>query len=189
MAIIVLAAAVSNANSAAAAISTQILLAANAGSNDSASGLLIIPSIATATNKLQNALVDALLRGQPLGPPSTWYVGLTTLLGDPTAPGTEVSGGSYARVAVAASLAAWAGTQGAGTTVASNGTSGLTSNNALITFPAPTADWGTVVGYELWDAASGGSRWISGKLAAPVTILNGSGARKFAIAALTLSVG
>jgi len=45
----------------------------------------------------------------------------------------------YARISYAASLANWAGTQGAGTSVASTGTGGVTSNNNAITFGAPTS--------------------------------------------------
>lgn len=66
---------------------------------------------------------------------------------DPTetgAAGTEITGGAYARVAVTASLANFAGTQSAGSTTASSGTGGTTSNNGTITFPAPTANWGSV---------------------------------------------
>jgi hypothetical protein len=53
----------------------------------------------------------------------------------------EPSGGGYARQAISGALAAWSGTQGAGTTVASSGTSGQISNNTQVTFPAPTGDW------------------------------------------------
>jgi hypothetical protein len=46
----------------------------------------------------------------------------------------ELSGGSYARQPVISGLAAMAGTQGAGSTVASSGNSGTTSNNSPIVF-------------------------------------------------------
>lgn len=81
---------------------------------------------------------------------------------------TEVAGGAYARVAVAASLVNFSGTQGAGTTVASTGSGGVTSNNGVITFPAPTAQWhptgGAIVGAVVYDAANGGNPWNWGML-------------------------
>lgn len=85
----------------------------------------------------------------------------------------EVSGGAYARVSVARSLANFAGTQGAGTTVASSGTGGVTSNNNAITFPAPTgADWGRIVYWGLYDASSAGNLVLKGALTTPKTVNN-----------------
>ena len=101
---------------------------------------------------------------------------------------TEAAGGSYARVTVAASLAAWAGTQGAGTTVASSGSGGQTSNNAAITFPAPTADWGTVWGFALYNASTAGNAWFTAPLVTPQDVLNGQAAPSFAIGALTQTI-
>jgi len=140
------------------------------------------------TNHFENKVLDLLLRGQAYTPPATLYFSLDTVLGDEAGGGTEVSGGSYARVAVPASLAAWAGTQGAGTTVASNGTGGTTSNNALITFPAPTANWGQVVGFRIWDAPSGGNALIYQALTSPKTINNGDAAPSFNAGSLTIQI-
>ena len=97
----------------------------------------------------------------------------------------EPSGGSYARVAVTSSLANWAGTQGAGTTTASTGTGGTTSNNAAITFPAPTGNWNTIFGLAIWDAATVGNTWIKSPLTVPKTVNNGDAAPSFAAGALT----
>lgn len=74
---------------------------------------------------------------------------------------TEVnpSGTGYARVGVAASLANFSGTQGTGTTDPSNGTSGLISNNVVINFGAPIADWGLVAFGMTFDAPTGGNAW------------------------------
>lgn len=163
-------------------------LASTAVSTDTGVGSLTIPTIQANTNLLSNNLVDALLRGQAFVIPATWYFALVTIVGNPGSPGTEVTGGSYARQAFASSLVNWSGTQGAGTTTASTGTSGILTNNVAITFPAPTADWGTVVGYELWDALTGGNRWLSGAFP-PLTVSNGGPARAFAIGALSVSIG
>lgn len=97
----------------------------------------------------------------------------------------EPSGGSYARVAVAASLANFAGTQGAGTTTASTGTSATTSNNNAITFPAPTADWKYVWGMATYDASSAGNFLTWAPLGAAKTINAGDAAPSFAAAQFT----
>lgn len=105
----------------------------------------------------------------------------------------EPSGGGYARVAVVASLANWSGTQGAGTTVASSGTTGQSSNNIAITFAAPSADWiaGTerVWGWAMFDAASAGNLWEWAPLSALQAITNGQAAPSFLAAAISTTIG
>lgn len=153
-------------------------------------GLLLAATAnaASLSNYLENKLADALLRAQAYTMPATVYVALATTSSSDTACGTEVSGGSYARVAVTSSLANWAGTQSAGSTVASTGTGGTTSNNASITFPAPTANWGTVVGYCVFDASTSGNLLFYAALTASKTINNGDAAPSFAAGALTLQI-
>jgi len=116
------------------------------------------------------------------------YVGLYTVTPSDAAGGTEVTGGSYARVAVGATLANWAGTQSTGSTTSSTGTSGKTSNNAAITFPAPTADWGTIVAYGIFDSLTSGNLLVWDALTASRAVLNGDPAPLFAIAALSVTV-
>lgn len=95
----------------------------------------------------------------------------------------EPSGGSYARQSVAATLANFAGTQGPGSTTASTGTSGQTSNNNAITWAAaPTANWGSVWGIAFYDASSGGNFWIWSPLNAAKTVNNGDPAPSIAAA-------
>ncbi len=134
---------------------------------------------------LENKIIDWLLRGQTFTPPATVYVGLLTAAPSDAGGGTEVSGGSYARVAVASSLANWAGSQSAGSTTASTGTSGTTSNNAAVTFPAPTANWGTVTHFGVYDASSAGNLLFYAALTTSKTINNGDAAPSFAAGALT----
>lgn len=136
---------------------------------------------------LENKLVDLTLRGQAFTAPATLYVSLHTTATTDAGGGTEVTGGSYARVAVTASLANFAGTQSAGSTVASSGTGGATSNNGTITFPAPTATWGTVGWFGIWDASTAGNLLFHGALTTAKTINNGDAAPSFAAAALTLT--
>jgi hypothetical protein len=152
---------------------------------------LIVPATlyaAAFSNFLQNKFIDQFLRAQTYTDPATVYVALDTSAGSASSCGTEVSGGSYARVAVTSALANWAGTQGAGTTTASSGTSGQTSNNGAITFPAPTANWGTIVGFCVMDASSSGNLLFYAPLTTSKTVNNGDAAPSFAAAALTFTI-
>jgi hypothetical protein len=141
------------------------------------------------TNYAENKIIDALLRGQSLGAPATWYVAALSAAADPEAGTlTEITGGSYARVAVTASLANFSGTQSAGSTTASSGSSGTSSNNNAITFPTPTGNWSAQATHiALMDANSGGNAWVVGALAAPKTVNNGDPAPSFPAAALSVT--
>lgn len=124
----------------------------------------------------ENKAIDAMFRGQALGAPATWYIALYTDTCSDSASGTEVStsGTAYARQGVTASLANWAGTQSAGSTAASSGTSGTTSNNNAITWTTSTASWGTIQSVGWVDTASGATnRWACLNL---TSSLNVSGA-------------
>ena len=136
----------------------------------------------------ENKIVDAVLRGQTLGAPATGYVALYTACPTDSTAGTEVTGGSYARVAITSSLANWAGTQSAGSTTASSGTGGTTSNNGTITFPAPTANWGVVTCWGVLDASTAGNLWIYSALTVNKTINNGDAAPSFAAGAATFQI-
>lgn len=140
--------------------------------------------MAAMSDYLENALTDLIFRGQAFTAPANLYVALYTDATSDAGGGTEVTGGSYARVAMATSLANWSGTQSAGSTIASSGTGGASSNNIALTFPAPTADWGTVTHFAILDAASGGNLLFHGALSAPALIENGNPAPSFSAAAL-----
>lgn len=138
---------------------------------------------------MENMLIDAIFRGQTFTAPIALYAALFTAPGTDAGGGTEVAGGSYARVAVPKTLAGWAGTQGAGTTVASTGTGGATSNNGVVTFPTPTAAWGSITHFAVYDAVSGGNLIVpTTALTTPKTVNNGDPAPSFAIGALTFSL-
>lgn len=78
----------------------------------------------------------------------TVYAALFTAVGTDSGAGfTEVTGGSYARVATAA--ADWNAPTGANPS--------YTTNANAITFPTSTASWGTVLAIGLYDAATGGN--------------------------------
>lgn len=125
------------------------------------------------TDYAENKIIDAVMRGQALGAPATWYYALYTTCPTDSSAGVEVTGGSYARVAVTAGLTQWAGTQAAASTTASTGTGGTTSNNAVVTFTTPTAGWGTVNCWGLVDALTAGNIWLYTPLTIPKTINNG----------------
>jgi hypothetical protein len=145
-------------------------------------------SAAAMTDFAENKVLDATLRAQAIGTPATWYIALYTACPTDSTAGTEVTGGSYARVAVTAGLTQWAGSQAAASTTASSGTGGTTSNNATITFPAPTAPWGVVTCWGLTDAPSAGNIWIYSALTTNKTINNGDAAPSFAAAAATFQI-
>lgn len=143
---------------------------------------------AALTDYAENKLIDATLRAQAIGTPATWYFALFTSCPTDSTAGTEVSGGSYARIGVTAALANFAGTQSAGSTTASSGTGGTSSNNGVVTFAAPTANWGVVNCWGLMDASSAGNLWIYSALTVPKTINNGDAAPSFAAAAATFQI-
>jgi hypothetical protein len=146
----------------------------------------------------ENKFLDWLLRGQAIGlngatagagtGPATTYFALFTANPTDAGGGTEVSGGSYTRVGVASSLVNWAGTQGAGTTAVSSGTSGTTSNNSAVTFPTPSANWGSITGCGIFDASTGGNLLLYGALAITKTVNNGDASPSFAAGALSFQL-
>ena len=130
------------------------------------------------TNYLENKLIDHIFRTSSYTKPTSLYVGLITGIADAEAGSiTEVSGGSYARVARAPLDANWNAST-------SNGT---TSNSATIQFPAATTDWGTCTYFGIWDAATGGNLLIYAPLTAARTITNGT-TPSFGAGALTFQV-
>lgn len=143
--------------------------------------------MAAMSDYLENALLDHVLRGVSYTAPTTVYVALFTAAPSDAGGGTEVSGGAYARVAVAADGSTFNNTQG-NTTGASTGTDGTIENAVAITFPAPTANWGSVTHWGIFDAASGGNLLIHAALTQAKTINNGDAAPSFPAAALTIQI-
>lgn len=125
--------------------------------------------MAEMSNYLENALINATLRNTSYTSPAVVYVGLYTT--DPTDAdtGTEVSGGSYARVAV---------TFGAPS-------NGVSTNSAAVEFPQATGSWGTVGWIGIEDASTAGNLLYHTPLDVSKTIDSGD---IFKIAAGSLSV-
>jgi hypothetical protein len=143
--------------------------------------------VSNLSNFLENKLIDHILRATAYAVPTAIYVGLFTTPSSDAGPGTEVSGGGYARVQVGPGLASWSATQG-GTAGASSGTGGMSANVADITFPAPSANWGTITHFGLFDAVTGGNMLMQTALAVPKVVNSGDQAPKFPAAGLTVTL-
>lgn len=142
--------------------------------------------MAALSDYLENKILDHILRATPYTAPATVYVGLLTAAPNDAGGGTEVTGGSYARVGVTAATTAWNGTHGT-TTGASSGTDGTVENAATIAFPTPSASWGTATHWGVYDAATAGNLLFYAALTVAKTINNGD-AVSFAAGALSLQI-
>jgi len=127
--------------------------------------------MAEMSNYLENALINATLRNTSYTSPATVYMGLYT--SDPTDAntGTEVSGGSYTRMAV---------TMGAPS-------NGVSTNSAAIEFPQASGSWGTVGWIGLLDASSAGNLLYHTPLDTSKTISSGD-IFKIAIGGLSVTL-
>lgn len=134
------------------------------------------------SNYLENKLIDFLMRNVVFTVPTTLYFALYTVSPTDAGGGTEVAGGSYARVAVAGSPTNFSATDSPSSTASnSNGNSGTSFNLIDIQFPAPTANWGTVVAMAVWDAASAGNMLFYGAVSPSKTINSGDLPPKWSI--------
>jgi len=124
---------------------------------------------------LENELLDHVLGNSAYTAPATVYVALYTVAPTDAGGGTEVTGGSYARVAVTNNATNWPAASG-----------GAKSNGTAITFPTATADWGTVVAMGILDAATGGNLLYWADLTASKTVNNGDTA-SFAVGELDVT--
>lgn len=100
-----------------------------------------------------NAVLDFIFGDGSYSPPATWYCGL---LSDAD---TEVSGGSYARVAKTRNA-----------THFPDAVDGTKSNGTLITFPTLSADIGEATHFGWFDASTAGNLRYTGELAAPLAL-------------------
>lgn len=141
-----------------------------------------------ASDYLENRLIDHIFRTGTFAKPSGLFVALFTTAPSDAGGGTEVAAGGYARVSAGVGDASWRATQG-GNGAPSSGTGGQTSNSVVITFPLPTANWGTVTHIGLFDAATGGNLLVWNPLTTPRPINNGDGNPQFLADALTITVG
>ncbi len=100
------------------------------------------------TNRTAQGILDHITGKSALYSIPTAYVALFTAVGADDGTGfTEVSGGSYARVATSAS--SWNSATGTGPSIITNALS--------IAFPTSTGSWGTVIAWGLMDALTSGN--------------------------------
>jgi hypothetical protein len=128
-----------------------------------------------ATDYLEGQIRAHIFRTASFTKPTVLAVALFTAAPGEAGGGTEVTGGSYARVQRDPLDANW---------TAASSTDGLTDNAAALTFPTPSANWGLVTHQALFDATTVGNMLIYGSLAASKNINNGDPAPFFAIGAL-----
>lgn len=118
---------------------------------------------------LQNARLNW-LRGTtyPAVPANVYIALLTTLPTDNNGTGiAEVSGGAYARQAVATATTSWPAPS-------TSGSLQQTNNTNAINFPTATANWGTIVGVAIYDAVTAGNLLYFGALTANQVVNNGN---------------
>lgn len=112
--------------------------------------------------------------------PKPTVLGIALFTGAPgdAGGGVEVSGGNYARVNLPPLDTNWDAT---------SGTDGKTANTVVITFPVPSANWGTVTHMAIFDATTGGNYLFARALTTPKTINNGDPAPTFPAGTLTIT--
>ena len=110
---------------------------------------------------LENKILGYIYTGAAFSAPANVHIALYTASPTDAGGGTEVSGGSYARL------------QKATTTTNFTLSGNLITNAAAFVWPDATAAWGTVVAVGIFDAASGGNLLHWGDLTASKTIASG----------------
>lgn len=128
------------------------------------------------TDYANNKVLDLLFGATAFPPPANLYFGLSVTGANKTSWVNEPQGGGYARATLANNATSFQPASG-----------GTKSNAVVITFPAPTADWGTVQSFFVADAPAGGNILAMADLAAPKAITAGGPAAKVAVGALFLS--
>jgi hypothetical protein len=111
----------------------------------------------SASNYLENALLNATLANVSYTTPTTVYTALYSVTPTDSSAGTELSGSGYARVSTAFSVS-----------------SGVATNTGNVTFGPASANWVTAVAWSIADAASAGNILYYGPLSTAQTVLNGN---------------
>ena len=124
---------------------------------------------------LENEVLDHVLGNAAYTAPANVYIALFTVAPTDAGGGTEVTGGSYVRVTVANNATNWPAAS-----------SGAKSNGTEITFAEATANWGTVVAFAIFDAASAGNMLYWADLTVTKSVLTGDTA-KFAVGGLDVT--
>lgn len=114
------------------------------------------------SNYLRDKINDHLHGGPDYTRPATTYFALMTAVPSASGGGTEVTGGSYARVAFSNNSTNWPAS------------SGQTKQNAsTIDWGTATAAWGTIVAIAEYDASTGGNLLTFALLGSPIVVGSG----------------
>lgn len=130
---------------------------------------------------LEKKVLDHLFGKTTYTAPATCYVGLFTALPSDSGGGTEVSGGSYARLAITNNTTNFPNASGGSPSQKTNGTTATWA-------AGPSADWGLIVGFGIFDAPSSGNLLAWAPLQAATQINNGDAAPSFAIGELAITL-
>jgi hypothetical protein len=114
----------------------------------------------SATSYGRQKIMDDLTGVAAYSPPALYLSLHTANPGDAGSHAHEISGGGYARQALA-------GVMGAADA------SGISVNTVAITFGPATVDWGTIIYLGIEDAATGGNMMCPGVPSMPRTITSG----------------
>jgi len=138
--------------------------------------------MSAASDWLEGQIGTHLLRTDSWTKPTAVWVALFTVLpGEDGTCGTEVStvGTSYVRILHGPADDKWSAP------VAGNGEF---TNLGVVQFPAPTDDWGTIVGFGLYSAVTAGDFYLRGAMAQNVTVNNNDPAPAYAEGALKVII-
>lgn len=124
-------------------------------------------------------VLDHLFGATSYTPPVTLYMALFTVAPSDSGGGTEVTGGSYARVAVTNNTTNFPNATGTSPTAKANGT--------VITFPTASGSWGTCVAFGIFDASTSGNLIAWADLTANKTVGSGDTA-SFAVSSLAITL-
>lgn len=118
--------------------------------------------MASASNFLEEAILNYFFRNQAVAQPTQIYLAL--YINDPTDAdtGTEVSGGAYSRQQI---------TFGVPT---QTGDKGVISNNQKIEFPIATTDWGQISHWGIRTAQNGGNLLCKGSFSRVENVQTGN---------------
>ncbi len=132
----------------------------------------------SASDYLENEILDHILSAATFTAPGTLYVGLATAAITDSTTGstvTEPAGGSYARVPVTNNATEWPAASG-----------GSKANANDIEFPQATGNWGTVTHWFIADALTNGNILFHGDLSQS-EVINTNGIFRFPAGDLTIA--
>ena len=114
------------------------------------------------TNYAKNRVMKAYFGITAVTPPASFWLALFTGVPSVSGGGTEVVGGSYARVEIVNNTTNWPVP-----------TVGQIICQFVATFPTPTAPWGSIVAVGMYDGSTGGNLETFYQLPVPKSIGTG----------------